>query len=263
MNNGRAPAVHIDSRGRFARCSRCGWLDVADRSSCAQCAHPVGHRAVTGVEPIELEVAHTSVGLSQCTLAELASLRAMLVTPAPKFNPIARRVVEEHEGRCVVASSSRAARHQAAIDAIAMLAQLRGSIAVHVIGSDELRETVERAGISQASAGPDVVIADDVHALDRAARRAIADVRYCVLGVDTARITALDQAFAIYSLVAPETLGSRRSFIARFRGADVAESSKDAELGALLSQHTVRIDEHDDASERSALARWLDAAPRS
>lgn len=219
------------------------------------------------IAEVELAIEHTDVTLSQCALAQLEALRAAFMAPPREFDATTRRALEACDGRCVLVAPDRISWHRAALRIVEALAHFRGPVRVACLGSKELGDALTEAGIARCDAPWDVVVSDRALSLDRAGRNAVGASRYCVLGELETTVTSIEQAYSTYSLVAQDALGSRRSFVARFRGADAAPSSRDAELGALLSPHTVWHEGHErDVAtrvERAPLVRWLDAAPRS
>ncbi|MBL8681028.1 MAG: hypothetical protein JNK05_17735 [Myxococcales bacterium] len=257
----------LDPRGRFARCSRCQWLDHASQRSCAQCGAPFGHESLRSIAEVDLAIEHADATLSQCTVAQLEALRAACAAPPREFDATTRRALEACDGRCVLVAADERSWRRAAIAIVEALAHFRGPVRVACLGSNGLRDASSEAGIASCDAPWDVVVSDRALSLDREGRNAIAASRYCVLGDLETTVASIEQAYSMYSLVAQDALGSRRSFVARFRGADAAPSARDAELGALLAPHTVWSDDHErDVAapvDRAPLVRWLDAAPRS
>jgi hypothetical protein len=266
VSSERSAETLIDPRGRFARCARCGWLERASRGACAQCGSAIGHEPVSAAAAVELTVIHRNVALSQCSLVELESLRAQCDAPTPELDSNTRRALEACDGRCALIAPTAERWIEAALAFVRALVQLRGAIAIRCVGSEALRAAIDAIELDTGErSNGEVFVSDDALSLDRAAQRAVSNARYCVVGAPPESVATIEQAFALYSLVAPEELGSRRAFLARFRGADAGPSARDAELGALLSTRTVRVSRPDAvaAGERRGLERWLDAAPQS
>jgi hypothetical protein len=249
----------LSSAGRFARCSRCGWLDEAGSSPCAQCG--LARERVERAPPptIALSVERRTPTIREAPVGALASISAS-VSAAPRVSETARRAVDELGGRLVLLAPTDESWANAALDVVESVAVTRGSLDVWTDLPQLAIGPIARrvAAIDQA----ECVVAARALSLSRAQREALSVCAWLIAADPAPLVRSLASLHELLALVRPELAGTRRSFVARFGRGPAA--TDDAALGALLAQTTLRVEgDHPLAPALAPLQRWLDAAPRS
>jgi ribosomal protein L37E len=249
----------LSSTGRFARCSRCGWLDDAANSPCAQCGLPRELRERQQAPAVALSIDRRAPAIREAPVGAIAGITAS-ITAAPRASDTARRAIDDLGGRIVLLAPSDASWERAALDIVEWLAATRGSLDVWTdVARLSIGPIARRVpAIDQAEC---VVVARAL-SLSRAQREALS-ARPWLIAADPAPLArSLASLHELLALVRPELAGTRRAFVARFGRGPAATDA--AALGALLARITLRVEADQPLAPALApLQRWLDAAPRS
>ncbi|MFO0556967.1 MAG: hypothetical protein U0269_03000 [Polyangiales bacterium] len=250
----------IDARGRFRRCTRCGWLDDRSESRCVQCgtlAEP--HTPTTAA--IGRRVVRSASEPRERSLDEIQAIRDAIATRSPlRLTPIARTALVDLDGRALLVAPDEQRRRDATREVIDAIAAMRGEVALW--SDDASADRDDRVRPAKSLADADVVVVTRALALSRAQRDALSAVRWLIVSDPAPLSKSIASLYELVALTRPELARTRRGFLARFTGADRTPAAQ-AALGSLLARVVLRVSPETPLSpELAMLDRWLDAAPR-